>query len=354
MRATSRSTLSYSGLLCSGLADRAILLTLVAALSVAATVVPTIASAEGDASRAVPAVPELNLRFEDGGEAAPCAALPVTPSETAVECWSAYVDRAVSKRSSPLTDESELACIEVWEVVLPGERGCPADAARCVRPQTELFEKVAPGIPVDTNISATWALTSELAREYTAFQVLRNGHALNPLRPRIAGLALSQGMLVLYRAHAIRDLQDQLESAGCATEHLDPYFAQASRVTDEVGRSDVPAILESFPPLGREWSRRFRRVQLEVIGRGEGVRASGKWREDCEKAASIGPDVGRLDADVNVWCGYAYEQLDMPEAALEHWRLARRSPHHPEAASYANGRLKIAPAEPGETTAEVR
>jgi hypothetical protein len=48
---------------------------------------------------------------------------------------------------------------------------------------------------------------------------------------------------------------------------------------------------------------------------------------------------------VNVWCGYAYEQLAMPEAALKHWRLARRSPHHPAAASYANGRLgvRIAP-----------
>jgi hypothetical protein len=315
---------------------------------------PAAAFAAADASRAVPAVPDLHLRFEDAGEVAPCAGLPVTPSESAVECWSAYVDRSASKRSSSLTAESELACVEIWDVAQPGERGCPQDAARCVRPQTEFFESVSPGLPVDTNISATWALTSDLAREYTAFQVLRNGHALNPHRPRIAGLALSQGMLVLYRAHAIRDLESQLESAGCATEHLDPYFALASRVTDEVGGSDVPDILESFPPLGREWARRFRRVQLEVIGRPGGIRATGKWRDDCEKAATIGPAVGRLDADVNVWCGYAYEKLDMPDAALEHWRLAQRSPHHPEAASYANRRLKIAPVEPGETTAKLR
>ena len=58
-----------------------------------------------------PAVPDLHLRFEDAGEVAPCAGLPMTPSETAVECWSAYVDRSASKRSSSLTAESELACV---------------------------------------------------------------------------------------------------------------------------------------------------------------------------------------------------------------------------------------------------
>ena len=37
-----------------------------------------------------------------------------------------------------------------------------------------------------------------------------------------------------------------------------------------------------------------------------------------------------------------------------HWRLARRSPNHPEAASYANRRLQLELVLPAETTAELR
>ncbi len=315
---------------------------------------PAPSAASGDGWRAVPSVAGLHLRFEDSGDAAPCASLGARPNAGAVECWVAYVDRSVSRRSTPLTQETSLACVAGWEVAVPGQGNCPGDAARCVRPAISLFDSLAPDLPIDTNISATWALASDLAGEYTAFQVLRNGHALNPHRPRIAGLALSQGMLALYRAHAITLLKRGLEGGACATDHLEPYFALAARVTEELGRSDVPAILETFPPTGREWARRFHRVQLAVTGRPGGVAPTGKWREDCEKAAAIGPAVGRLDADVNVWCGYAYEQLDMTDAAFEHWRLARRSPNHPEAASYANRRLQLELVLPAETTAELR
>ena len=316
--------------------------------------IPAGAGADDDSWRAVLAAPALQLRFEDSGRASPCAPLPATPDPEAVACWAAHVDRSVSKRSSPLTSETKLACVGAWEVIAPEQGGCPSDAARCVRPELGLFDKLAADLPIDTNISATWALSEDLAREYTAFQTLRSGHALNPHRPRIAGLALSQGMLVLYRAHAISELRRELEAEGCAVEHLEPYLELAEQVALEVGRSDVPAILETFPPLGREWARRFHRVQLAVIGGSAGVRASGKWQSDCEKAREIGPEVGRLDADVNVWCGYAYEQSGTPDLAAEHWRLARRSPNHPAAASYATRRLEWNPEGSGETTAELR
>ena len=309
-------------------------------------------AAANDGWRALPQVPKLHLRFEDGEAAAPCAALPETPDPSDVACWTTYVDRAAARRSSPLTAETELACVETWQVARPGG-ACPADAAACVRPELGVFESLAPGLPVDSNVSAVWALSVEMAREYTAFQVLRSGHALNPHRPRIAGLALSQGMLVLYRAHAIHALGESLADAGCADEHVRPYLELAGRVTDEVGRSDVPAILETYPPPGREWARRFHRIQLAVLGRADGVRPGGAWQEDCEKAASVGPAVGRLDADVNVWCGYAYEQLGMPGVATLHWQLARRSPHHPEAASFASRRLALELEQPLEEAAEL-
>lgn len=300
-------------------------------------------AAADEAFRVVPSVPGLHVRFEDGGEAAPCAALGQTPSATAVECWSAHVDRSVSRRPSSLESDAALACVDAYESLAPGQAGCPRDAAQCVRPRLAVFESLKPGLPVDTNIAAAWAMAADLAREYTAFQVLRNGYALNPHRPRIAGLALAEGMLVLSRAQAITALKRSLEDGGCATDHLSPYFDLASRVTEEVGGSDVPAILETHPPPGREWARRFYRVQLAVLGAVQGIRADGRWREDCERATAIGAAVGRLDADVNVWCGYAYEQLGMSDAAMEHWRLARRSPNHPEAASYADRYLKPVP-----------
>lgn len=312
------------------------------------------ARAEGDAWRALPQVPALQLRFEEAGPPAPCAALAASADPAAVECWEAYVHRAASRRSSPLTAEVDLACVERWDLTPPGQGGCPGDAARCVRPTVGLFARVPEDLPIDSNVSAAWAMAEELAREYTAFQVLRSGHALNPHRPRISGLALSQGMLVLYRAEAIAALGRQLAGSGCATDHLDPYLELAGRVTDELGRSDVPAILETHPPAGREWARRFYRVQLAVLGSRDGVDPGGGWQQDCEKAASIGPAVGRLDADVNVWCGVAYEHLDMPGVASLHWQLARRSPHHPEAASYASDRVAPGTLEPADTTAEVR
>jgi hypothetical protein len=217
-----------------------------------------------------------------------------------------------------------------------------------------LFQSLAPGLPIGTNISAAWALTVDLAREYTAFRTLRSGYALNPHRPRIGGLALSQGTLVLYRAHALTELRRALEAGGCGVEHLAPYFDLADRVIDEVARSDLPSILESYPPPGREWARRFHRVQLAVLGGSGGMRLGGKWRDDCERAATMGAAIGRLDADVNVWCGYAYELAEMPDAAAPHWRLARQSANHPEAASYASRRLQLVPSELGETTAGVR
>ena len=297
------------------------------------------ASAQGSSWRVVPGVPSLHLRFEEGGDQAPCPGLSATPDHSAVECWSAQVDRAVSKRTTPLTAESSLACVGGWKIMRAGEGPCPGEAAHCVRPEAGLFEPLEPRLPIDSNIQAVRALTGELAREYTAFQVLRNGHALNPHRSRIAGLALSQGLLVLHRAHALADVMRELEAGGCATEHLLPYFDLAARVTEEVGSSDVPAILETHPPVGREWARRFHRVQLAVMGARAGVPPNGKWREDCERASALGSRVGRLDADVNVWCGYAYERLGMLEAALEHWHLARRSANHPEAASYADQHL---------------
>ncbi len=329
--------------------SRALAAALILAAPIAA--VSPVAADGGDWRALLPA-PELHVRFEDGDQGAPCAALPSTPDPSAVECWAAYVDRAVSKRTSPLTEESELACIEEWEVVEPLQAGCPWDAARCVRADVGLFERVPDELPIDTNISATWALAAELAREYTAFQTLRSGHALNPHRPRISGLALSQGMLVLYRAQAISALRRELEAGDCGTDHLEPYFELASRVAEEVGRSDVPEILETFPEPGREWSRRFHRVQLAVLARNDAVRADGAWREDCSKARELGMRVGRLDADVNVWCGYAYELVGEPDHATLHWTLARHSPHHPEAASYAARRLGIVG--PGRTTAELR
>jgi hypothetical protein len=310
--------------------------------------------AAGAEWRAVPSVGELHLRFEASGQAAPCALLGAAPDASTIECWVAHVDRSVARRSSPLTEETTLACVVEWEIEQPGKGSCPADTDRCVRPDVGLFDSLTHGLPIDTNIATTWALTADLATQYTVFHALRNGRALNPHRPRLAGLALSQGMLVLYRAHAITLLRHRLEEGGCGTQHLESYFALAAQVTDELGRSDVPEILETFPPAGREWERRFHRVQLAVTGRGGRVSPTGRWREDCEKAAAVGRQVGRLDADVNVWCGYAYEQLDMPEAAFEHWRLARRSPNHLEAASYANRRLRIEPTRPTETTAEVR
>ncbi len=300
-----------------------------------------VASAQGSGWRVVPGTPSLHLRFEDASGRAPCPGLSATPAAAAVECWSAQVDRAVSKRTSPLVSEPALACVGAWEITPAGEGACPGEAAQCVRPDAGLFESLDRRLPIDSNIKAVWALTAELAGEYTAFQVLRNGHALNPHRPRIAGLALSQGLLVLHRAHAVAAVERKLETGGCATEHLLPYFDLAQRVTEEVGRSDVPAILETHPPMGREWARRFHRVQLAVIGADAAVRPDGKWREDCEKASALGPRVGRLDADVNAWCGYAYEQLGMVDAALEHWRLARRSANHPEAAAYADRQLAL-------------
>jgi hypothetical protein len=298
-----------------------------------------VASAQGAGRLVVPGVPPLYLRFEDAGGRSPCPALGATPAAAAVECWSAQVDRAVSKRSSRPASQPSLACVSAWEITPAGQGACPDDAAQCVRPDTGLFERPSRSLPIDSNIQAASALSADLAWEYTAFQVLRNGYALNPHRPRIAGLALSQGLLVLHRAHALAAVKQKLEAGGCATEHLLPYFDLAQRVTEEVGRSDVPAILESHPPMGREWARRFHRVQLAVIGADGAVRPDGKWREDCEKASALGPRVGRLDADVNVWCGYAYEQLEMFDAALEHWHLARRSANHPEAAAYADRHL---------------
>ena len=301
------------------------------------------AGADDSGIRVVPSAPGLHLRFEDSGEAAPCEVLGQTPSGSAVECWSAQVDRAVSRRPSSLTTETALACIEAFETAPPGHAGCPKDAAVCVKPSLAFYESLAPGLPLDSNIAAGWAMAADLSREYTAFQVLRNGYALNPHRPRIAGLALSEGMLVLYRAHAILAVERRLRENGCATEHLAPYFELATRVTDEVGGSDLPTILETHPPQGREWARRFRRVQLAVLGAVAGIHADGKWREDCERATAVGAAVGRLDADVNAWCGYAYQQLGMADEAMEHWRLARRSPNHPEAASYADRNLQTLP-----------
>lgn len=306
------------------------------------------ASADGSGWRVVPGVPPLHLRFEEGDTPAPCPVLGATPAQAAVECWSAQVDRAVSRRTTPLTPEPALACVGTWEIEVPGTAACPSEAAQCVRPVVGAFESLDQRLPIGSNIQAVWALTDELAREYTAFQVLRNGNALNPHRPRIAGLALSQGLLVLYRAHSLVTVSRTLEAGGCATDHLAPYVELAARVTEEVGRSDVPAILETYPPMGREWARRFHRVQLAVIGADPAVRLSGKWRDDCEQASAIGARVGRLDADVNVWCGYAYEQLGMFDAALEHWHLARRSPNHPEAASYADQHLEQARSTPPE------
>ncbi len=299
------------------------------------------AAADPDGWRAVPAVPELHVRFEDSEHGAPCAPLGTTPTPAAVECWAAYVDRAVSKRSSPLTTEINLACVAKWEDTGPGQGGCPGDAARCVRPALGIFERVPEDLPIDTNISATWALATDLAREYTAFQTLRSGHALNPHRPRIAGLAVSQGMLVLYRAYAITALRRQLEAETCGRDHLQPYFDLARQVTQELGGSDVPEILDSYPAPGQLWARRFYRVQLEVLGRADGIRPAQDWKQDCEKAAEVGRRVGRLDADLNVWCGYAYELLGQSDEAFIHWQLARRSPNHPEASSFAKRRLEV-------------
>jgi len=181
--------------------------------------------------------------------------------------------------------------------------------------------------------------------------MLRNGQALNPHRPRIAGLALAQGMLVLRHAHALVAATRDLEADGCATDHMQPYALVAERATQEVGATDLRRILETYPPPGREWARRFHRVQLEVLGRSDGPRASaGGWREDCQRALALGPRVGSLDADVNVWCGYAYERLRMRDEAFEHWVLARRSANHPEASSYADEHLKR-PRETGIETA---
>lgn len=314
---------------------------------------PAVRAEAGDAWRAVPRVPELALRFDPADGAAPCAALPANVAPDVVECWSAYVDRAAGRRSSPLTAETNLACVEHWEVTPAGQGGCPGDAARCVRPAVGPFERMPADLPIDSNVSAAWAMAADLAREYTAFQALRSGHALNPHRPRIAGLALSEGMLVLYRAEAIAALGRQLAASGCARDHLEPYLELAAHVTREIGSSDVPRILEGYPPAGREWARRFYRVQLAVLASPTAPRPGGGWQQDCEKAASLGSDVGRLDADVNVWCGVAYERLDMPGVASLHWRLARRSPNHPEAASYASERLSLEP-EASAETAEVR
>jgi hypothetical protein len=260
------------------------------------------------------------------------------------------VDRSVAALESPLASQPELACVPRWEITEAGHAGCPGDAARCVRPDAGLFSSVGP-IPIAGNIRAARNAAAAMSREYTTFQSLRNAQAINSHRPRISGLALSQGMLVLHHAYSLASVEQALEAGGCATEHLSPFFELASWVTDEVGGTDVPHVLESYPPPGREWARRFHRVQLEVLGRRGAIRETGAWREDCEKAAELGERVGTLDADLHVWCGYAYELLEMPDAALEHWESARRSPNHPEASSYANEHLRRPAPQPGIETA---
>ena len=313
--------------------------------------VPLTANAASDEWQVLQAVPELPVRFADSDNGDPCGALPSTPDPAVVECWAAYVDRTVSMRTSPLTEIFNLACVESWDVVQPGEAGCPGDSARCVRPDVGLFERVPENLPIDSNISTVWALTAEVAKEYTAFQTLRSGHALNDHRPRISGLAVSHGMLVLHRANTVLDLSRQLADEGCSAEHLEPYFELASRVTRDLGSSDLPEILETYPAAGQPWSRRFYGVQLEVLGRAGEVRTGAEehWRKHCEKASDKGRRVGKLDADVNVWCGRAYEMVGDADAAGHHWLLASRSPNHPEAAAYALRRLGLVGRDRSET-----
>ena len=153
--------------------------------------VPGHADDGGKDWRVAPKPPELQLRFEDRGEKAPCPDFGATPATETIECWAAHVDRALSRDASGLAEVDRLACLPAWEITEPGQGGCPEEAARCVRPKAGLFEGVPSDLPIGSNIRAAWATAVDLAREYTTFQLIRNGQALNPHRPRISGLAIS-------------------------------------------------------------------------------------------------------------------------------------------------------------------
>jgi hypothetical protein len=294
---------------------------------------------------ALQAVPELPVRYADADYGDPCGTLSSTPDSAVIDCWAAYVDSAVDEPqgSTALTEMYNLACVESWDVVERNVAGCPASSARCVRPDVGLFERVPEDLPIAANISAVWGRTEQMARQYTAFQTLRSGHALNDHRPRISGLAVSQGMLVLLQANSILAIRRQLEDEGCGIAHLEPYFDLALQVTRNLGARDVPEILETYPSQGRSWTRKFYVVLLEVLGRAGQVRpgADEAWREFCTQASDAGRKVGRLDADLNVWCGRAYEMVGDDEAAGHHWLLASRSANHPDAAAWALHRLGL-------------
>ncbi len=322
---------------------------------------------------------ELNISFEEQNRQHECSELERNPSGAQVECWARYLNRETSRVYGAQKDSrTPLACFENgWvvrsaaqiELESPGASascGGKGDRARCVRPALGkgpvfgLFggDEYPPSIPIQATIDRVSEDTDAMVHEYTAFQYLRRGHSRNRHTRKIAALAMTHGMLVLYRAQKVLEIERRLlapsdggegatgavsPAAGrCGVSFLLPYFARAREVVEEIGGADIPAILDSYPPPNAPWSRRLFEVQLALLGSPSGPPPTGSWTAQCDEVAGAAGDLDGRDADLNAWCGYGFWSQGDLGRATRHWQAARKSASHPDAASYANFAIRRA------------
>jgi hypothetical protein len=241
----------------------------------------------------------------------------------------------------------ELACIPGWEVderpklsTDPRPSGCPADIEECVRPVVAFGQSLELQLPIAANLDTAYERAAAVASAYTDFQSLRRGHSRNRHTSKVAALALNQGILVLYRVQELLAIERGLRARDCSTRHLSSYFDFARTVIEELAGSDVPAIMESYPPRQRVWERRLYLLQMHLLGRIGPLNPQGSWHSICEKVSADGSELFQLDADLNAWCGFAYAEVDEAGSAAEHWQAARKSSNHPVAASYGSWALR--------------
>jgi len=320
--------------------------------------------------------PELLVRFPapEGDGARPpidCPELLANATRDQIECWAQDLQRRATRVYDDQRSEAMgLACFDSgWVVKRPAavqsdpddSAGCIGSAGLCVRPALKrggLFSlgrgDVAPDVPIQQTIDRAYAQTRALAEEYTGYQYLRRGYGENRHNDKIAALAMSNGLLVLYRAQMVLHFERELRRGGCGAAFLQSYFALARSVVDEVGGNDLPLLLEAWPPPSKRWTRRLYQLELALLGSPDGVDPKGDWNALCDELSTTQDDLEGRDADLHAWCGYALARSGDDDRAEAHWWLARRSGSHPDASSWASAALRHARVEKSKDVSAAR
>jgi hypothetical protein len=146
-----------------------------------------------------------------------------------------------------------------------------------------------------------------------------------------------QGLLVMYRAKTLLDLQDGLRDLGCSTTPIDPSMKKVRQIHRDLTDGYMPSLLQQLQAKTTDgYQKLLDRVQLKVLSRVDAT-------QECDEAwQRLQTEKADQDATLFAWCGYYSFAANKDSGSAErYWNKSRQSIHDAASTSYASQQMQL-------------